>query len=84
MKPKLSVIKGGKPDASPIVEAVPEQVGFACPHCKGGCIFYPPSRAVVHSLPACKLWQQIEGKKDDLARFLIKAGLHVLVPEGKA
>lgn len=74
----LKLIKGEK------VEPVetPERVEFPCPHCKASCVMWPRSKplAVQHSLPTCKGWQRVEGKKDDLERFLIKAGVHLLVP----
>jgi hypothetical protein len=76
---KLELIEGGK------VEAVetPERVEFACPQCNGACVMYPRASPVPvqHSVPTCKAWQEIEGKKDDVERFLIKAGVHIHVPE---
>lgn len=65
---------------------VPECVDFDCPHCKGPCVMFPRSKpvAVQHGLPTCKGWQRVEKKKDDLERFLIRAGVHLLIPQGNA
>lgn len=77
-KPNLSVIEGGKVDVAP----TPERVDFNCHHCKRPCVMYPKATpiAVMHSVPACEEWARIEKKKDDLARYLIKCGVHVHVP----
>ena len=65
---------------------VPAVKHFTCPDCKAQCVMYPRSKpmGVQHSIPTCKTWQQVEGRKDDLERFLIKAGVHLLVPQGDA
>jgi predicted RNA-binding Zn-ribbon protein involved in translation (DUF1610 family) len=79
---KLTVIEGGKVEE---VE-IPERVDFACPQCGSACVMYPRNKpmAVQHSLPTCKLWDRVQGKKEDVERFLVKAGVHVLVPKGEA
>jgi hypothetical protein len=61
----------------------PEEVIFNCPACAASVRMRPRDLpiSVAHSLPYCESWEQIEGKKDDVERFLIKAGVHVLVPE---
>lgn len=82
-KEHLRLIEGGAGDGK-LIEELPEQVEFKCPQCKASCIFRPSSRGVQHALPTCRAWQRIEGKKDDVERFLIKAGLHLLVPKGRA
>ena len=78
-KQKLTLIEGA-------AQSEPDRVEFACPQCKASCILWPKARpiAVQHALPGCRAWRLIEGKKDDLERFLIKAGVHLLVPQGKA
>jgi len=77
-KPDLKVIEGGK------VEAVetPERVDFKCCDCKRPAVMYPRTQpiAVMHSVPACEEWVRIAMRKDDLARYLIKCGVHVHVP----
>lgn len=84
-KPDLKLIQGSGEKLIETVET-PERVEFNCHHCKGACIMYPRAKpiAVQHAIPACEAWITIEAKKDDLERFLIKCGVHVLVPEGKA
>lgn len=66
----------GPDDSPPLVE-------FACPECGKPALLHPlrEPMEVQHSLPACALWERIEGKKDDVERYLIKAGVHVHVPE---
>ncbi len=78
-KPDLKLIEGGK------VEELPEQVEFPCPSCKRSCLMFPRTKpiAVQHALPTCRSWKLIEGKKDDIERFLIKAGVHLLLPQAK-
>lgn len=78
-KPDLRVIEGGKVE---LAEA-PERVDFTCCDCQRPCVMYPRADpiAVMHSIPACDEWKRIEKKKDDLARYLIKCGVHVHVPE---
>lgn len=80
-KPNLKVIPGGKVD---LIEA-PEEHEFACPVCGRSCKLYPKSKplAVVHAEPrrACSAWRSIEDRKGDLAQFLIKAGVHLLLPQ---
>lgn len=70
---KLSLIQGGKIDS---VEQ-PEEVEFACPSCGASCLLYPRTKplAVQHAKPTCKLWD-----KQQTTSFLIKAGVHLLVP----
>ncbi len=65
---------------------VPEEKHFDCPHCGKDCVMFPKAKpiGVQHSLPTCRQWKLIEGKKDDVERFLIKAGVHLLVHQGKA
>lgn len=77
-KPDLTVIEGGKVQ---LVE-IPERVEFVCHACAVLCVMYPRSKpiSVQHGLPTCNDWKRIEGKKDDLERFLIKAGMEVHVP----
>jgi predicted RNA-binding Zn-ribbon protein involved in translation (DUF1610 family) len=67
----------------PPASAVPELVQFACPECKQPARMFPRSQpiGVEHSLPPCKLWQNIHNKKDDVERYLIKAGVHIHVPD---
>ena len=80
-KPELSVIEGGKID---VVE-LPERVEFECWKCKGWCVMFPRSKnATQHSIPVCKEWERIEKKKEDLERFLIKCGVHLLTKQGDA
>lgn len=70
------------------VEAVetPERVDFSCFHCEMQCVMYPRAKpiSVQHGLPTCKEWSRVELKKDDLERFLIKCGVHVLVPKAES
>lgn len=87
-KPDLQVIEGGAGGDS-LIEEVPEQKEFTCPDCGRSCIIYPRHKpvAVVHAEPRrdCRSWRNIEDKKDDLERFLIKAGVHLLIgPKGEA
>lgn len=65
------------------VVQIPEEVIFNCPDCAADVRMRPRDQpiSVAHSLPYCGTWEKIEGKKDDVERFLIKAGVHVLVPE---
>jgi len=60
----------------------PEKVDFKCWHCKRPAVMYPRAQpiAVMHQIPACDEWKRIEKKEDDLARYLIKCGVHVHVP----
>lgn len=62
----------------------PNEVDFACPDCGQPCKLWPNSKpmCVQHAEPAkaCKAWVAIAGRKDDLARFLIKAGMHIHLP----
>ena len=94
-KPDLKLIQGSGANVlksthrgDKLIETVdtPERVEFNCHHCKGVCQMYPRAKpiAVQHAIPACEAWTTIEAGKDDLERFLIKCGVHVLVPEGKA
>lgn len=70
-------------DGKVIAMPAPESVEFACPDCGGNAVMWPRSKpmAVQHSIPICKTWQRIEGKKDDVERYLIKAGVHIHVPD---
>jgi len=71
-----------------LIETVetPEFVHFDCPDCKRRCVLYPRNKPMgaQHVVPTCKSWQQVEAGKEDLERFLIKAGVDVLVLQGKA
>jgi len=71
-----------------IIETVetPETVHFTCPDCKRACVLYPRNKPMgaQHVVPTCKSWQRVEGRKEDLERFLIKAGVDLLVLQGKA
>jgi hypothetical protein len=64
-------------------DRAPELVEFTCPGCQRPCRMYPRATpiGVQHAIPACEEWQKIEGKKDDVERFLIKAGVHIYVPD---
>lgn len=80
---KLKLIEGGK--VEPV--EIPEQHHFECPECRRDVVMYPRTAPMVvqHSIPTCRAWQRIEQKKDDLERFLIKAGVALLFPpSGKA
>jgi hypothetical protein len=81
-KPDLKVIEGGKVEA---VE-IPERADFTCWYCQNPAVIWPRSKpvAVQHSIPVCTEWQKVEAKKDDLERYVIKCGVHVLVPQGEA
>jgi len=70
-------------DAKVIQLETPECVEFTCPDCQQSARMWPRAKpmAVQHSIPICKTWQAIEGKKDDVERYLIKAGVHILVPD---
>ncbi len=61
----------------------PSVVDFACPGCNAPARLRPQARPieVQHSLPSCELWKSIEQKEDAIERFLIKAGVHMHVPE---
>jgi hypothetical protein len=74
-KPSLSVLEGG-------IAKIPERVDFECHHCTRPAVMYPLAKpiTVMHSIPACDEWKRIESDKDDLARYLIKCGVHVHVP----
>lgn len=65
---------------------IPERVDFNCHDCERPCIMYPRSKpiAVMHSVPVCESWQDVEGKKDDLERYLIKCGVHMIVPGSRS
>lgn len=71
-----------------IIETVeaPASQQFACPDCKGPCVIYPRLKpvGVQHSIPTCRTWQLVSKDKAELGRYLIKAGVHLLVPEGEA
>lgn len=60
----------------------PEVVNFDCPECKAPARMHPNEKPipVEHSLPHCAAWEKIAGKKDDVERYLIKAGVHIHVP----
>lgn len=77
-KSDLVLIEGGKVE----VPETPDRVDFTCHHCKMPCVMYPRSTpiATMHAVPGCTEWAKVEGKRDDLARFLIKCGVHVHVP----
>jgi hypothetical protein len=78
-KPDLVVIDGGLIDAA----ETPERVDFQCFECSRACVMYPRATPITvqHSMPPCASWRTIEMKADDLARYLIKCGVHVHVPE---
>lgn len=67
----------------PFKAPTPEVVDFECPECKQPARMRPREQPipVEHSLPHCAAWEKIEGKKDDVERYLIKAGVHLHVPE---
>jgi endogenous inhibitor of DNA gyrase (YacG/DUF329 family) len=62
--------------------ALPSNVMFDCPECQQPVRMRPLEQpiSVEHSLPPCEAWRKIEGKRDDLERYLIKAGAHIHVP----
>lgn len=62
--------------------APPAEVNFDCPDCRLPVRMRPLEQpiSVEHAIPSCESWQKIEGKKDDLERYLIKAGVHIHVP----
>lgn len=62
--------------------AVPTVVDFLCPECSKPARMFPRAEpiGVEHSLPVCALWETV-GKKDDVERYLIKAGMHIHVPD---
>jgi hypothetical protein len=65
---------------------MPELQEFQCWKCHGKCVIYPRAQPmpVQHQIPACDEWKKIEGKKEDIERWLIKSGLELLVPQAKA
>lgn len=65
---------------------IPERSDFPCWNCGRACVTYPRAGfATQHSLPVCSVWDSIQAKKDDVERFLIKCGFHLLAePEGEA
>ncbi len=65
---------------------MPERQDFQCWRCHGRCVIYPRAApmAVQHQIPPCDEWRKIEGKKEDIERWLIKSGLELLVPKAKA
>ena len=67
--------------ASKVIE-LPEREEFVCPECKRSCIIHPRGKpvSVQHALPACALWLRVARGEEDLERFLIKAGAHLLLP----
>lgn len=75
-------------EKSGIIEKVeaPEFVHFNCPDCGRRCVLYPRNKPMgaQHVVPTCKTWQLVESRKEDLERFLIKAGVDLLVLQGKA
>lgn len=76
---KLTALPGGK--VEPVT--IPNEVDFLCPDCKLPCKLWPHSKpiCVQHAIPhTCRTWKQVEGKTDDVARFLIKAGVHLMIP----
>jgi len=60
----------------------PLLVEFDCPECKAPVRMLPREQpiAVQHAIPSCEAWAKVEGKRDDLERYLIKAGVHIYVP----
>ena len=66
----------------PFKAPTPEVVEFDCPECKQPARMRPREKPipVEHSLPHCPAWEKIAGKKDDVERYLIKAGVHLHVP----
>lgn len=77
-KPDLSVVEGGKIET---VE-IPERVEFTCWKCRGSCLVFPRAKpaAVQHALPTCTEWRRVAANMEDVERFLIKCGAHLLVP----
>ncbi len=73
--PALGVVLAFKAPTPPVVE-------FDCPECKAPVRMRPLEQpiSVEHSIPSCAAWEKIEGKRDDLERYLIKAGAHIHVP----
>jgi hypothetical protein len=75
-----AVLRLGKlPEPAP----TPFEVHFECPECRAPCLLKPREKpiSVQHAIPSCAAWEKIEGKKDDVERFLIKAGVHIHVPD---
>ena len=74
-KPELKLIQGD-------LANIPDRVDFTCHDCKQPAVMYPLGKpiSVMHSLPPCAEWKRIESDMDDLARYLIKCGVHVHVP----
>ena len=81
----MSDQKGGSVS---LLRPPPNEVDFACPDCGAPCKLWPNSKPMCaqHAEPskACKSWGRIVGQKDDLARFLIKAGLQMHLPPADA
>lgn len=67
----------------PAVLAPAAEINFDCPECKAPVRMRPLETpiSVEHAIPACEAWAKIEGKRDDLERYLIKAGADIHVPE---
>lgn len=77
-KPDLTVIEGGKVELA----EQPERVDFACWKCNAPCVLHPRNgNATMHALPTCEEWTRIESKKEDVERFLIKSGVHMLTKQ---
>ncbi len=70
------------PTGAVVVPLPVDVVHFDCPECKGRVRMRPLEQpiAVEHSIPSCAAWSKVEGKRDDLERYLIKAGAHIHVP----
>ncbi len=66
-----------------VTHLAPAVVDFTCPECAQPARMHPRQQpiGVEHSLPVCKLWEKITGKKDDVERYLIKAGVHIYAPQ---
>lgn len=66
-----------------VTHLAPAVVDFECPECHQAARMFPRDKpiGVEHSLPVCQLWEQITGKKDDVERYLIKAGVHIYAPQ---
>lgn len=79
-KPDLTIIEGGKVEEY----KPPARVDFKCWKCGEPCVLHPNNgNATMHSLPACDEWARIESKKEDLERFLIKSGVHMLTKQAE-
>ncbi len=88
-EPTCDAWKAAQDAPSGVVQVSPAQpsspppvVNFECPDCGLPVRMRPLEQPipVEHAIPHCPSWLKIEGKRDDLERYLIKAAVHIHVP----